>query len=144
MVAMTFAFSGSETRRDLADRLAHVRWIAGRTGAGKSTLTRILADAYDIEIYDGDRAEHGWLERCTPQRHPHLAGLRDLSPGAMWRDRSGQQVFQAMPSLHGETIGFIVDDLLGLPNNRVILVDYQEKRTHRPLFRPRSRSGQLG
>jgi hypothetical protein len=28
-----------------------------------------------------------------------------------------------MPSLHGETFGFVVDDLLALPNERPVLVD---------------------
>ncbi|MFI9031064.1 hypothetical protein [Streptomyces sp. NPDC053560] len=121
---MTSVFSDAGTARVLKDRLAHVRWIAGGTGAGKSTLTQALADRYDVAVYQGDRAEHGWLERCTPQRHPHLAGLRGLPPGAMWRGRTPDQVFQAMPSLHGETVGFLVDDLLAKSDERIILVDY--------------------
>ncbi|MFF9869655.1 hypothetical protein ACF1G0_30395 [Streptomyces sp. NPDC013953] len=121
---MTPAFSDAETCRALTDRLAHVRWIAGGTGAGKSTLTRLLADRHDVAVYEGDRAEHAWLERCTPQHHPRLAGMRGLPPGAMWHDRTPDQVFRAMPSLHGEMVGFIVDDLLAMPEERVILVDY--------------------
>jgi hypothetical protein len=46
---------------DLARRLAHVRWIAGGTGAGKSTVARILAARADAVVYDRDRAEHDWL-----------------------------------------------------------------------------------
>lgn len=121
---MTFAFSDAETRPDLASRLAHVRWIVGGTGAGKSTLTQLLADRYDVAVYRGDRAEHDWLDRCTPRRHPHFAALRDLPPGGMWHDRTPHQVFRSMPSLHGETIGFVVDDLLALPDAPVVLVDY--------------------
>ncbi|MER7751977.1 hypothetical protein [Kitasatospora sp. NPDC097643] len=109
---------------DLADRLAHVRWIAGGTGAGKSTLTRLLADRYGAAVYRGDRAEHGWLERCTPARHPHFTALRDLPPGGMWRDRTPRQVFRAMPGLHGEAVGFLIEDLLALPGDRLVLVDY--------------------
>ncbi|MER7177525.1 ATP-binding protein [Streptomyces mesophilus] len=121
---MTFAFSDAESCHGLADRLSHVRWIAGGAGSGKSTLARLLADRYDVEIYCGDRAEHAWLERCTPQLHPRLASLRGLAPGAMWRERTGRQVFQEMPSLYGETIGFLVEDLLERPDERIILVDY--------------------
>ncbi|MDX3761554.1 hypothetical protein ACWDBO_53165 [Streptomyces mirabilis] len=121
---MTFAFSDAETFRALEERLAHVRWIVGGTGASKSTLTRLLADRYDVAVYRGDHAERGWLDRCTAQRHPHLAALRNLPPGAMWHDRTPHQVFQAMPSLHGETVGFVVDDLLALSDDRIILVDY--------------------
>ncbi|MFC5181259.1 ATP-binding protein [Actinomadura harenae] len=101
-----------------------MRWIAGGTGAGKSTLARILADQYDVAVYDGDRAEHGWLARCTPQRHPRLAAMRGAPPGEMWRGRTSRQLFQTMASLHGETVGFIADDLLAMPSDRVIVVDY--------------------
>ncbi|MFJ7244104.1 hypothetical protein ACIQWA_05585 [Kitasatospora sp. NPDC098652] len=101
-----------------------MRWIAGGTGAGKSTLARVLADRHDLAVYDGDRAEHGWLARCTPQRHPRLSALREAPPGDMWRGRTPREVFQAMPGLHGETAGFLVDDLLAMPRDRVILVDY--------------------
>ncbi|MBC9718723.1 hypothetical protein H9Y04_39975 [Streptomyces sp. TRM66268-LWL] len=121
---MTFASSDAEPRQGLADRLAHVRWIAGGTAGGKSTLTRLLAERHNVEVYDGDRAEHAWLERSTPQRHPHFTALRDLPPGAMWRERTGQQVFESMPGLHGETVGFLVEDLLGFSGDRIVLVDY--------------------
>ncbi|WP_457029056.1 hypothetical protein [Kitasatospora sp. P5_F3] len=121
---MASPFSDTETRSELAGLLTHVRWIAGGTGAGKSTLVRILADRHDIAVYDGDRAEHDWSTRCTPQGHPYLSALRGAPPGAMWQGRTPQQVFQSMPSLHGETVGFLVEDLLAMPSNRVIVVDY--------------------
>lgn len=121
---MASPFSDTETRREPAHLLTHVRWIAGGTGAGKSTLARILADRHNIAVYDGDRAEHNWLARCTPQHHPHLSAMRGASPGDMWQGRTPQQVFQTMASLHGETAGFLVEDLLAMPSDRVIVVDY--------------------
>ncbi|MFE4594415.1 hypothetical protein [Streptomyces laurentii] len=121
---MTSPFPDAETCHALAEQLTHVRWIVGGTAAGKSTLTRILADRYDVTVYRGDLAEHHWLDQCTARRHPHLAALRNLPPGAMWHDRTPHQVFQTMPSLHGETAGFLVGDLLALPDDRPILVDY--------------------
>jgi len=108
---------------DLTRRLAHVRWIAGGTGAGKSTVARILAARAGAVVYDGDRAEHSWLSRCTQREHPHMfAGLR-LSR----EDRAAmtpEQKIHRMPSRHGETIGFVVDDLLALPADRPVLVDW--------------------
>ncbi|MFF8770606.1 hypothetical protein [Kitasatospora sp. NPDC015120] len=112
------------THPRLADRLAHVRWIAGGTAAGKSTLTRLLAERHDVTVLDGDRAEHRWLDRCSPAQHPHLAALRGRPPGLPWRDRTAEQVFRAMPGLYGETTGFLVEDLLALPADRPVLVDY--------------------
>lgn len=108
---------------DLAHRLTHVRWIGGGTGAGKSTLTRVLAERHDVLVYDGDRAERDYVSRCTPHDHPLLWELVHTPSARKWNGRSAQEIFESMPSLHGETIGFVLDDLLALPARRPVLVD---------------------
>ena len=48
-----------------------------------------------------------------------------LPPGAtVWDGRTPEEVFQGMASRHGETIGFVIEDLLALPKDRAILVDW--------------------
>ncbi|MFD0783246.1 hypothetical protein ACFQZ8_04835 [Micromonospora azadirachtae] len=108
---------------DLARRLSHVRWLAGGTGAGKSTLAQAIAERYDVLIYDGDRAERSYASRCTAQEQPHLWALLQIPLAQKWNSRSAQEIFESMPSLHGETFGFVVDDLLAMPTERSILVD---------------------
>lgn len=125
---MTSPLPGTGTSREslptTAPSLAHVRWIAGGTGSGKSTLARLLAARHGIAVYDGDLAEHRWLTRCTPEHHPYLSALRGLPPGAMWDGRTADEVLRAMPGMHGETVDFVVDDLLTVPTDRIVLVDY--------------------
>ncbi|MGP3962775.1 hypothetical protein ACTWPT_42960 [Nonomuraea sp. 3N208] len=108
---------------DFIRRLAHVRWIAGGTGAGKSTLSRALAERYDVFVYDGDLAEHRYIQRRTPQRQPYLCALLQTPLEHRWTGRTPEEIFQAMPSLHGETFGFVIEDLLTLPIDRPVLVD---------------------
>ncbi|MFI7631190.1 hypothetical protein [Microbispora rosea] len=108
---------------DLRRRLAHVRWIAGGAGAGKSTVTRALAERHDVLVYDGDRAELGYVHRCDPQRQPYLWALLRTPREDRWASRTAEEIFHAMPSLHGETFGFVLDDLLALPADRPVLVD---------------------
>jgi hypothetical protein len=103
--------------------LAHVRWIAGGTGAGKSSVTRLLAERYDLTVYDGDRAERGWTRRYAPEQHPYFHAMLQLSVEQRV-SRTAKETFRAMPSLHGETIGFVVEDLLAMPADRVVLVDW--------------------
>jgi hypothetical protein len=105
-------------------RLRHVRWLAGGTGSGKSTAAAVLARRFDLDVYDGDRAEHDWLLRCTAERQPHFSVLRGQQPGDMWRDRSPAQIFEAMGGRHGETVEFLLEDLLARPADRTVLVDY--------------------
>jgi hypothetical protein len=108
---------------DLAYRLAHVRWIAGGTGAGKSTLTRALADRYDVIVYNGDLAERDYASRCTAHGQPRLWALMHTSPAQKWNGRTAAEIYASMPSLHGETVGFVIEDLLSLPTQRPVLVD---------------------
>nr|CEL16156.1 hypothetical protein [Kibdelosporangium sp. MJ126-NF4] len=103
--------------------MEHVRWIAGGTGAGKSTVTRLLAERYDLAVYDGDRAEQGWRPRYTPERYPYFHALSGLSHDERVR-LTPEETFRGMPSLHGETIDLVVDDLLALSTDRVVLVDF--------------------
>lgn len=112
------------TPAPVSQRLRHVRWLAGGTGSGKSTVAAILARRFDLDVHDGDRAEHDWLRRCTAERHPRFAALRGQRPGDMWRGRSPEQIFEAMAGRHGETIEFLVEDLLARPADRTVLVDY--------------------
>ncbi|HEY4457630.1 MAG TPA: hypothetical protein VGN81_25175 [Pseudonocardiaceae bacterium] len=110
-------------------RLAHVRWIAGGTGAGKSTLCRILAQRYDLTVYIGDRAEHTWTPRFTKDQHPYAWATihQTLEQRALC---SPEQRFAEASSLHGETIGFVLDDLLAMPDDRPILVDWFGNTPH--------------
>lgn len=101
----------------------HVRWIGGGTGAGKSTVARILATRFGGVVYDGDRAEHGWVSRCTQRDHPHMFANLQLSR----EERallSPEEKVAGMASRHGETIGFVVEDLRALPADRPVIVDW--------------------
>jgi hypothetical protein len=103
--------------------LSHIRWIAGGTGAGKSSVTQLLASRYDLTIYDGDRAERSWVPRHTPAQHPYFHAMMQLT-SSQRAARSASETFRAMPSLHGETIDFVVSDLRALPTDRPVLVDW--------------------
>jgi hypothetical protein len=116
---MPAGLSDAQLRR----RLARVRWIAGGTGSGKSTVAAILAARYGLDIYDGDRAERVYAARADPVRQPRLAAIVAMTPRQRWLERPVEQVFAEMPSLHGETFGFVLDDLLARPAAAGLLVD---------------------
>jgi hypothetical protein len=116
---MACGLSGDELRR----RLVHIRWIGGGTGAGKSTAAAVLAERFGADIYDGDRAERGYVTRVRPDKQPRYAALLAMSAEQRWLDRTPERIFAEMPSLHGESFPFVVDDLLGYPRERVVLVD---------------------
>lgn len=48
--------------------LGHVYWLGGGTGAGKSTISRRLADRYGLRRYDTDRAPERALGNLLDDR----------------------------------------------------------------------------
>jgi hypothetical protein len=119
LLSMPLNLSAAELRQ----RLTHVRWIAGGTGAGKSTLAAILARQFDLDIYDGDRGERGYVARMHPDEQPRMAALIAMTPRQRWLDRPPSQVVAEMPSLNGETFPFVLEDILARPSRGLVLVD---------------------
>ena len=81
----------------LAARLSSydLRWLLGAAGAGKSTVTRVLARRYGLELVDLDADIYGeWHSRFTSDRHPtnyewtnvpdSLDWLLAMEPDAAW------------------------------------------------------------
>lgn len=108
---------------ELRQRLTHVRWIGGGTGAGKTTLASLLAKRLDLDVYDGDRGERGYVARMRPGEQPRMTALLAMTPRQRWLDRPPSQVFAEMPSLHGETFPFVLDDILAWASHKIVLVD---------------------
>jgi hypothetical protein len=107
---------------DLPDRLAHVRWIGGGTAAGKTTVAQELATGYGAAIYDGDLGERGYVSRCSPERQPHMTAWIATPIEERW-SQPPEEIFLSMASLHGETFGFVIEDLFAMPDDRPIIVD---------------------
>jgi hypothetical protein len=108
---------------ELGQRLAHVRWIGGGTGSGKSTVAAVLAAQFGADVYDRDRGERGYVTRVGPDEQPRYAALLAMSAEQRWLDRKPEQIFAEMPSLHGESFPLVLDDLLRYPGGHVLLVD---------------------
>jgi hypothetical protein len=103
--------------------LRHVRFLAGGTGAGKSTVAQLLAERHDLTVLHGDRAEHDWLARADPDRHPRMHA-RTALPNAAWAALAPAEKFAATVELSGEMFACLLADLAALPAGRPVLVDW--------------------
>ncbi|HEV3157292.1 MAG TPA: hypothetical protein VGZ00_08095 [Candidatus Baltobacteraceae bacterium] len=107
----------------LRERLRHVRWLGGGSGAGKSTIARQLADKHGLRLYSTDDAMTDHAARCSAEDSPFLTTFKAMTMDERWVDRSPQTMLETFHWFRGEGFGLIVDDLLKLPPNEGILVE---------------------
>lgn len=105
--------------------LAHVYWLGGGTGAGKSTIARRLADRFGLRLYDTDRAMSDHTARTTPVDSPYLHEFLAMDMDERWADRSPDVMLNTFHWFRGEAFQLIVDDLLALPPEPVLVEGFR-------------------
>ncbi len=96
----------------LRDRLRHVYWIGGGSGAGKSTIARRVAATHGLNVYSTDDAMAGHDERITADEAPYLAAFKAMDMDTRWVSRSPQIMLETFHWFRGEGFSAIVADLL--------------------------------
>jgi len=107
----------------LAERLQHVRWIGGGSGAGKSTVATRLAGQHDLLLHRTDDSIEDHLRRCPPAQCPQLHAFAAQSLDERWVTRSPQEMLATFPWFQGEGFSLLLEDLLALPRDRGVLVE---------------------
>jgi cytidylate kinase len=107
----------------LRPRLQHVYWIGGGTGAGKSTLARRLAARHGLHQYATDDVMSAHAARSTARDSPFLSDFLAMDMDERWLNRSPEIMLETFHWYRGEGFGLIVEDLLGLPAGRGVIVD---------------------
>lgn len=95
-------------------QLAHVYWIGGGSGSGKSTIARRLAAEQGLRFYSTDdaMADHG--RRTTPEESPSLAAFLAMDMDERWVSRSPETMVDSFHWFRSEGFLLIVEDLLVL------------------------------
>ncbi|GHJ48276.1 hypothetical protein Cs7R123_56180 [Catellatospora sp. TT07R-123] len=106
-----------------AARLRHVYWLGGGSGAGKSTISRRLADRYGMRCYATDDVMADHAARLSPADAPHLSAFAAMDMDERWVHRSPRQMLDTFHWYHGEGFDQIVADLLRLPTDRPVLAE---------------------
>lgn len=109
----------------LRDRLSHVRWIGGGSGAGKSTVADRLSRDHGIPVYSTDDAMSEHAARAAAQDSPLLAEFMAMDMDQRWCARSPGEMLDTFPWYRGEAFGLIVEDLLELPEAPIIVEGFR-------------------
>ena len=107
---------------DNRDRLAHVRWLGGGTGAGKSSVARALGAAGRAHVYTCDLVER----EHAPELMTDAARWIEPAPAdveARWVRGSPEALAGEAMDFHRRRFPLIVRDLLALPAPRPRLVE---------------------
>jgi 2-phosphoglycerate kinase len=109
----------------LAERLRHVRWIGGGSGAGKSTIARRLAARHGLRVYATDDAMAEHARRSTPEDAPLLHRFVAMDMDERWVRRSPRAMLESFHWFHGEGFALVVEDLLRLPREPVVVEGFR-------------------
>jgi predicted amino acid dehydrogenase len=111
-------------RPDVArERLRHVYWIGGGSGAGKSTIARRIADGYGMHLYDTDAVMPDHARRMPAEEAPYLRDFAAMDMDERWVARSPREMLDTFHWYRGEGFALIVEDLLALPADRPVLAE---------------------
>lgn len=104
-------------------RLRQVHWIGGGSGAGKSTVARLLAAEAGFRLYHCDDRQAAHTARSNPIHHPMLHRFIAMTMDERWVTRTPEEMFETFHGFHGEGFRLILEDLLNLPTDVPVLVE---------------------
>ena len=107
----------------LRTRLAHVYWIGGGSGAGKSTIARRMAARHGLVLYATDDMMSDHASRSSPEDCPFLSEFVAMDMDERWVNRSPETMLETFHWFRGEGFGLIVDDVLRLPREPGVVVE---------------------
>jgi 2-phosphoglycerate kinase len=107
----------------LRERLRHVYWLGGGSGAGKSTVARRIAARHGLRLYATDdvMAEHA--RRSTGEDSPLLHAFMAMDMDERWVNRPPGTMLATFHWFQGEGFNMIIEDLLRLPREPGIVVE---------------------
>jgi 2-phosphoglycerate kinase len=107
---------------DTEDELKKVFWLGGSPCSGKTSISEILAERFDLDVYHVDEAFEAHRQRLNPAQQPTLSKWLTSS----WTDRWMQPVDRLVEDViacYREHFALIVDDIAARPSGKSLLVE---------------------
>ncbi len=102
--------------------LAHVRFLGGSSGSGKSTIARRLAAEHGLRLVSAEQFS-AYVPRTTADDAPLLHAFVSMDMDERWVERSPEVMYETFHGFHGETFPHVVEDLRALPPSEPVLVE---------------------
>lgn len=119
MIAIeSFLLDMSETE----DRLSNVFWLGGSPCSGKSSISEILSDRFDLDVYHVDEVFETHQQDLNPAQQPTLTKWLASSCNERWMQPLDRLVEDAI-ACYREHFALIVDDIAARPSGKTLLVE---------------------
>ncbi len=99
-----------------------VFWLGGSPCSGKSSISRILASRFDLDVYHVDEAFENPTRRLDPLHHPALTMWCESSWDERWMQPIDNLV-QDVIACYREHFALIREDVLEMPKRKSLLVE---------------------
>lgn len=106
----------------LRSRLSHVYWLGGSPCCGKSTISDLIRDRYDVQVVHVDEAVRDKYSQFRPDTQPCLHRWTSSSWDDLWA-RPVDVLLEEVFRCYKEQFDIILADLLELQPNSPILVE---------------------
>jgi shikimate kinase len=106
----------------LRQDLSHLLWIGGATDAGKTTITRIIAERYGFQIYDYDQQDARQINYLAQT----IATYRDFlnaSDEERWIRPEPTELFQRAIQAFQDRFPLCIEELMALPKEPMIVAE---------------------
>lgn len=101
----------------------HVRWVGGGSGAGKTTLTRRLAERFGLRLYSTDDAIGVHAAALGAAAAPLLDEFGRMGMDERWVWRDPATMYRTFPWFHGEGFELVIEDLRALSASGIVLAE---------------------
>src|SRR5438105_2762581 len=99
-----------------------VFWLGGSPCSGKSSISRILAGRFDLDVYHVDEALETHMKRLDPVHHPALTKWSESSWDERWMQPIDNLV-QNVIACYQKHLALILEDILEISKRKSLLVE---------------------
>lgn len=103
--------------QDSKSELKDVLWLGGSPCTGKSSISKILATRFNIDVYHVDEAIESHAQRFDPARNPGLTTWNAATWNQRWMPPI-DSLLQNVIACYEEHFRFVLEDVLSLPKDK--------------------------
>ena len=103
-------------------KLENIFWLGGSPCAGKSSISQILENSFDINVYRVDAAFENHRKKFEHSLHPTLCDWESSSWNGRWMQPIDKLV-QDVINCYREHFSLIIEDVFVFPTDKPLLVE---------------------